>query len=67
MLEGYGGRCGEVTLDNQETTQAEMDKVSVLMALRYTDFTVVAKIGCLMNDEYSIVQMEKITHVHKRK
>ena len=34
MLEGYGGRCGEVTLDNQETTQAEMDKVSVLMALR---------------------------------
>ena len=34
VLEGYGGRCGEVTLDNQETTQAEMDKVSVLMALR---------------------------------
>lgn len=34
VLEGYGGRCGEVTLDSQETSQAEMDKVSVLMALR---------------------------------
>ena len=34
VLEGYGGRCGEVTLDDVETSQAEMDKVSVLMALR---------------------------------
>ena len=34
VLEGYGGRCGEVRLDDVETSQAEMDKVSVLMALR---------------------------------
>ena len=34
VLEGYGGRCGEVRLDDLETSQAEMDKVSVLMALR---------------------------------
>ena len=34
VLEGYGGRCGEVTLDSQETSQEELDKVSVLMALR---------------------------------
>ena len=34
VLEGYGGRCGEVRLDELETSQAEMDKVSVLMALR---------------------------------
>ena len=33
VLEGYGGRCGEVVLDSVTTTQAEMDKVSVLMAL----------------------------------
>jgi len=34
ILEGYGSRCGEVNLDKQETSQAEIDKVSVLMALR---------------------------------
>merc|ERR1712241_1380945 len=34
VLEGYGGRCGEVRLDDLDTSQAEMDKVSVLMALR---------------------------------
>ena len=28
VLEGFGGRCGEVTLDGQETSSAEMDKVS---------------------------------------
>eukprot|EP00092_Neocalanus_flemingeri_P029228 GFUD01031731.1.p1 GENE.GFUD01031731.1~~GFUD01031731.1.p1 ORF type:complete len:476 (-),score=131.34 GFUD01031731.1:170-1597(-) len=33
VLEGYGGRCGEVVLDSITTTQPEMDKVSVLMAL----------------------------------
>lgn len=33
-LEGFGGRCGEVTLDRLETSQEELDKVSVLMALR---------------------------------
>jgi len=33
VLEGYGGRCGEVMLDSITTTQPEMDKVSVLMAL----------------------------------
>jgi len=33
VLEGFGGRCGEVTLDGQETSSAEMDKVGVLMAL----------------------------------
>jgi len=33
VLEGYGGRCGEVILDSTPTTQPEMDKVSVLMAL----------------------------------
>lgn len=33
VLEGYGGRCGEVVLDSTTTTQPEMDKVSVLMAL----------------------------------
>ena len=33
VLEGYGGRCGEVVLDSLTTTQPEMDKVSVLMAL----------------------------------
>ena len=36
ILEGYGGRCGEVTLDNENTTQAEIDKVCVLMALAVT-------------------------------
>jgi len=34
ILEGYGSRCGEVTLDKEQTSQAEIDKVSVLMALR---------------------------------
>ena len=34
VLEGYGGRCGEVRLDDLDTSQAEMDKVCVLMALR---------------------------------
>ena len=33
VLEGYGGRCGEVVLDSVTTTQPEIDKVSVLMAL----------------------------------
>jgi len=33
VLEGFGGRCGEVTLDGLETSSAEMDKVGVLMAL----------------------------------
>ena len=33
VLEGYGGRCGEVVLDSVTTSQPEMDKVSVLMAL----------------------------------
>ena len=28
MLEGFGGRCGEITLDGQETSSAEMDKVA---------------------------------------
>ena len=27
VLEGFGGRCGEVTLDGVETSSAEMDKV----------------------------------------
>ena len=36
ILEGYGGRCGEVTLDNENTSQAEIDKVCVLMALAVT-------------------------------
>jgi len=34
VLEGYGGRCGEVVLDSAPASQAELDKVSVLMALR---------------------------------
>ena len=34
VLEGYGARCGEVRLDDLDTSQAEMDKVCVLMALR---------------------------------
>jgi len=33
VLEGFGGRCGEVRLDGQDTSPAELDKVSVLMAL----------------------------------
>ena len=28
VLEGFGGRCGEITLDGQETSSAEMDKVA---------------------------------------
>ena len=34
VLEGYGARCREVTLDQVPTSQEECDKVSVLMALR---------------------------------
>lgn len=33
VLEGFGGRCGEVWLDGEATGAGEMDKVSVLMAL----------------------------------
>lgn len=33
VLEGFGGRCGEVELDGIQTSKSEMDKVSVLMAL----------------------------------
>lgn len=33
VLEGFGGRCGDVQLDGVATSRAEMDKVSVLMAL----------------------------------
>lgn len=33
VLEGFGGRCGDLRLDDLRTSQAEMDKVSVLMAL----------------------------------
>lgn len=33
VLEAFGSRCGEVVLDNLPTTQSEIDKVSVLMAL----------------------------------
>lgn len=33
VLEGFGGRCGDVQLDGVTTSKAEMDKVSVLMAL----------------------------------
>ena len=27
VLEGFGGRCGDVQLDGQATSRAEMDKV----------------------------------------
>jgi len=33
VLEAFGSRSGEIVLDNQPTTQPELDKVSVLMAL----------------------------------
>jgi len=36
ILEAFGGRSREVTLDGERATQAELDKVSVLMALRVT-------------------------------
>ena len=29
VLEGFGGRCGEVKLDGEETSAAEMDKVLI--------------------------------------
>jgi hypothetical protein len=35
-LEGIGARCREVRLDGELPTQGELDKVSVLMALRVT-------------------------------
>jgi len=36
ILEAIGTRCREVTLDGSRASQAELDKVSVLMALRVT-------------------------------
>ena len=35
VLEGFGGRCGEVTLDGQETSSAEMDKVFCIQKYPY--------------------------------
>ena len=34
VLERAGARAGEIVVDGVATTQADMDKVSVLMALR---------------------------------
>ena len=31
VLEGYGGRCGEVVLDSAPASQAELDKVSAVL------------------------------------
>ena len=34
VLESFGKRCAEIKLDNEMPTQSEVDKVSILMALR---------------------------------